>query len=202
MGSNEGNDQKKPGDKAAGLHNSAELGSVDVGLVEFPPLRAAGPQNRLVGSDKIVTGPLKAANSPDVGLVNPSMHDQLLKYDGPILETVMGQTVKSKGSGYFDVSKQAFGPGPSSNISTKNSFGKLRDEEECYDTDLGMWEHEIEAVKKFVETSTRPKIEDYNVWSENMRKYYDSLTKLNGDEAEVESETDEMARFMKLGSKF
>ncbi|MFS7904281.1 hypothetical protein Hanom_Chr01g00034291 [Helianthus anomalus] len=124
------------------------------------------------------------------------------KHNGPNLEGVSGPTVKPKGSGYFDVSKQVFGHGPSQNVSIKNSFGTLRDEEECFDTDPGMWEHEIEMVKKFVETSTRPKIEEFSSWSENMRKYYDGLIKVNGDEAEVESETDEMVRFMKIGSKF
>ncbi|KAM0007323.1 hypothetical protein Hdeb2414_s0144g00812601 [Helianthus debilis subsp. tardiflorus] len=105
----------------------------------------------------------------------------------------MGPTVKSKGSGFFVVSKQAFGLGPSPNVNTKNSFGTLRDEEDCFDTELGLSELEIEVVKKFVETSTRPEIEDYSAWFENMRKYYDNLTKVNGDEVEVESETDEMA---------
>ncbi|MFS7979368.1 hypothetical protein Hanom_Chr10g00926511 [Helianthus anomalus] len=62
----------------------------------------------------------------------------------------------------------------------ENSFGNLRDEEECFDTELGMWEHEIEVVKEFVETSTLPKIEDYDAWSENMKKYFDGLTKMNG----------------------
>ncbi|KAJ0741219.1 hypothetical protein HanOQP8_Chr06g0225571 [Helianthus annuus] len=107
-----------------------------------------------------------------------------------------------KGSGFFYVSKTVFGPGSSPNVSTKNSFGTLREEEECYDTELGFWEHEIDMVKKYVEASTRPKIEDYSAWPENMRKFYDSLTKVNENEAEVESETDEMARFMKMGSKF
>ncbi|KAJ0929086.1 hypothetical protein HanRHA438_Chr04g0201071 [Helianthus annuus] len=98
----------------------------------------------------------------------------------------------------FDPNPYKFGP----TCDTTNSFGTLRDEVDCFDTELGIWEHKIEVVKKFVETNTRPKIEDYSGWSENMRKYYDSLTKVNGDEAEVESKTDEMARFMKLGSKF
>ncbi|KAM0008633.1 hypothetical protein Hdeb2414_s0108g00796921 [Helianthus debilis subsp. tardiflorus] len=123
----------------------------------------------------------------------------------PVLEVNEGSAVMAQkvyGSGFYDVSKNVFGSQSSPLCNTKNSFGKLRDEEECFDTDLGMWEHEIEMVKKFVETSTRSKIEEYSSWSENMRKYYDGLTKVNGDDAEVESETDEMARFMKIGSKF
>ncbi|KAF5797252.1 hypothetical protein HanRHA438_Chr08g0372951 [Helianthus annuus] len=98
--------------------------------------------------------------------------------------------------------KKFFGSQAGPTCNTTNSFGTLCDEEECFDTELGMWEHELDVVKKFVETSTRPKIEDYNAWSENMKKYYDGLTKVNEDEVEVESETDEMARFMKLGTKF
>ncbi|MFS8006708.1 hypothetical protein Hanom_Chr14g01252371 [Helianthus anomalus] len=104
------------------------------------------------------------------------------------------------GSGFYDVSKNDFGSQSGPSCKTTNSFGVLRDEEECFDTDLGLWEHEIEKVKKFVETSTRPKIEEYSSWSENMGKYYDGLTKMNEDD-EVASETDEMARFMKSGIK-
>ncbi|KAJ0532525.1 hypothetical protein HanRHA438_Chr09g0380391 [Helianthus annuus] len=121
---------------------------------------------------------------------------------GPVLKVVMDPSLKPKSRGYFDLSKRDFGHGPSSNVSTKNSFGTLCDEEECFDTDLGLWEHEIEMVKKFVESNTRPKIEGYSAWSENLRKYYDSLTKVDGDEAEVESDTGETAQFMKIGSKF
>ncbi|KAJ0657449.1 hypothetical protein Hdeb2414_s0023g00635381 [Helianthus debilis subsp. tardiflorus] len=121
---------------------------------------------------------------------------------GPMLKIVMDPRLKPKGSGYFDVSKQDFGPGPSSNISTKNSFGTLLDEEECYDTELGLWGHEINMVKKYVEASIRLRIEDYSAWPENMRKLYDSLTKVDGDETEVESDTGETAQFMKIGSKF
>ncbi|KAM0021155.1 hypothetical protein Hdeb2414_s0024g00647691 [Helianthus debilis subsp. tardiflorus] len=124
----------------------------------------------------------------------------------PMLKSKVGSPVKAQKiygkSGFYDVSKNSFVSQSGPTCNTTNSFGTLRDEEECFDTDLGMWEHEIEMVKKFVETSTRPKIEDYSAWFKNTRKYYDSLTKVNGDEAEVESETDEMARFMKIGSKF
>ncbi|MFS7996178.1 hypothetical protein Hanom_Chr12g01126921 [Helianthus anomalus] len=156
-------------------------------------LSAVGSQNR-----PATVGHTSILNSPNVK--NSSMHDQLLKTDGPILEAVVGQTMKSKGSGFFDVSKQEFGSGPSQTVNTKNSFGSLRDEEECFDTDLGLWENEIEVVKKYVESNTRPKIEDYDSWSGNMKKYYDSLTKMNEDD-EVASETDETARFMKSGVK-
>ncbi|MFS7902234.1 hypothetical protein Hanom_Chr01g00008891 [Helianthus anomalus] len=111
-----------------------------------------------------------------------------------------GLIQKNYGSGFYDVSKNMLGlqSGPSCN--TTNRFGSLRDEEECFDTDMGLWEHEIEKVKKFVETNSRPKIEEYISWSESLRKYYDRLTKMNEDD-EVASETDEMACFMKSGVK-
>ncbi|KAJ0723957.1 hypothetical protein HanOQP8_Chr08g0304411 [Helianthus annuus] len=105
-----------------------------------------------------------------------------------------------KGSGYFDVSRQSFGLGPKQVVNTKNSFGSLCDAEDCFDTDLGLWDNEIEVIKKFNESNTRPKIEDYDSWSANMKKYYDGLTKMNEDD-EVASETDETARFMKSGVK-
>ncbi|KAJ0789042.1 hypothetical protein HanPI659440_Chr05g0198971 [Helianthus annuus] len=117
----------------------------------------------------------------------------------------VGSSVKAQKvyrSGYYDISKNSFGSQSGPTCNTKSSFGSLCDEEECFDTELGMWEHEIEVVKNFVETSIRPKVEEYHAWFENMRKYYDGLTKVNGDEAAVESETDEMARFMKMDSKF
>ncbi|KAJ0879940.1 hypothetical protein HanRHA438_Chr10g0457281 [Helianthus annuus] len=145
---------------------------------------AAGPQNRTVGSDRNVSGPSVVAKSP--------------VFDPLKSEAVKDPKEKPKGSGYFDVSRQAFGPGSS----PKNSFGNLRDEEECFDAELGMWEHEIEVLKSFVETSTRPKIEDYNAMVRKMKKYFDGLTKMNGDEVKVESKTDETARFMKIGTKF
>ncbi|KAJ0490420.1 hypothetical protein HanHA300_Chr12g0455251 [Helianthus annuus] len=177
MGSKDDIGQRKPSDKAVGLHNSVVCGSSVVGSDELPLIKAVGLQNVL---------------SPLVDEINSAVKH--FKKDGPIAS---GPTVKPKGSGYFDVSRNVSGPGPSPNVNTKNSFGTLRDEKDCFDTDLGMWEREIEMVKKFVETNTRPKIEEYSSWSENMRKYYDGLTKVNGNEAEVESETDEMARFMK-----
>ncbi|KAJ0786389.1 hypothetical protein HanOQP8_Chr02g0054891 [Helianthus annuus] len=172
------------------------MGSEEAGLVDYPPLVDTGIQNKAMGS--IVTSPSMINVSPSDGTV--SMKDQLLKHDGPILDAVMGQATRPKGSGFFDVTKQDFGLGPSQKISVKNSFGSLRHEDDCYDTDLGLWESEIEIVKKFVESNTRPKIEDYDSWSGNMKKYYDGLTKMNEDE-EVASETDETARFMKSGVK-
>ncbi|KAJ0915920.1 hypothetical protein HanPSC8_Chr06g0255531 [Helianthus annuus] len=134
--------------------------------------------------------------SPAVVSLKSDVHFPLLASVGPVTKGPV------KGSGFFYVSKTVFGPRSSPNVSTKNNFGTLRDEEECYDMELGLWEHEIDMVKKYVKASTRPKIEDYSAWLENMRKFYDSLTKVNENDAKVKSETDEMTRFMKLGSKF
>ncbi|KAJ0786388.1 hypothetical protein HanOQP8_Chr02g0054881 [Helianthus annuus] len=121
----------------------------------------------------------------------------------PVLQPIMDSIIKAQktyGSGFYDVSKNDFGSNLGPMCKTKNNFGTLINEEECFDTDIGLWEYEIEKVKKLVETSTRPKLEEYCSWSENMRKYYDGLTKMNEDE-EVASETDEMACFMKSGVK-
>ncbi|KAJ0751608.1 hypothetical protein HanLR1_Chr05g0195241 [Helianthus annuus] len=127
---------------------------------------------------------------------NPSSNlEPVLK---PILDSI-AKAQKTYGSGFFDVSKNEFGTQLGSSYKTSNSFGTLRDEEECFDTEIGLWENEISVVKKYVESNTRPKIEDYDSWSGNMKKYYDSLTKMNEDD-EVASETDETARFMKSGA--
>ncbi|KAJ0637558.1 hypothetical protein HanOQP8_Chr17g0675281 [Helianthus annuus] len=134
----------------------------------------------------------------------------LLKNSGPSKSPVSApglnvgsvEAQKGYGSGYFDVSTNYFGSHSGPTCNTTNSFGMLQDEVDCFDTELGLWEREIDVVKNYVENKTRPKIEEYSSWSENMRKYYDGLTKVNGDEAEVDSETDEMARFMKIGSNF
>ncbi|MFS8013827.1 hypothetical protein Hanom_Chr15g01337621 [Helianthus anomalus] len=141
------------------------------------------------------------------------------KLTEPVLQPIVDEIVKAQniyglhsdpvlienkgpknGSGYFDVSKQTFGLGPRQGLNTKNSFGSLRDTEDCFDTETGLWENEIEVVKKFVESNTRPKLEDYESWSANMKKYYDGLTNMKEDD-EVASETDETARFMKSGVK-
>ncbi|MFS8013786.1 hypothetical protein Hanom_Chr15g01337191 [Helianthus anomalus] len=192
----------KPSDKAAGLQNAilglscdgsasgqtggpqvgAELNGPDIGpnKMQRP---SVGPQSRPVDQGQNVP-------APSMGLM----------HGGPSLEVAMDQPVKSKGSGFFDVSKQDSGLGPTQVVNTKNSFGSLCDEVDCFDTDLGLWENEIEIVKKFVESNTCPKIEDYDSWSANMKIYYDGLTKMNEDD-EVASETDETARFMKSGVK-
>ncbi|KAM0038933.1 hypothetical protein Hdeb2414_s0012g00376281 [Helianthus debilis subsp. tardiflorus] len=174
----------KPSEKAAGLQN-------DVGSSYK---QQAGPvqlSDNAVGAVKVGHESLRPA---DVNNSSPNIYGL---HSDPVL--IENKSPKC-GSGYFDVTKQNFGLGPKQGVTTKNSFGVLRDEENCYDTELGLWDNEIEVVKNFVESNTRPKLEDYDTWSANMKKYYDGLTKMNEDD-EVASETDEMARFMKSGVK-
>ncbi|KAJ0771216.1 hypothetical protein HanPI659440_Chr07g0266501 [Helianthus annuus] len=112
---------------------------------------------------------------------------------------------KSRGSGFFDVSQNNFGPRQSPVLETKNSFGKLQDEEECYDTEFGLWEKEMLLVRKFYEADTCPPDDVFTSWSDKMKDYYVMLTKFDPvkeamvetsveNEVEVESETDESAR--------
>ncbi|MFS7937524.1 hypothetical protein Hanom_Chr05g00428621 [Helianthus anomalus] len=196
-GLKDGNGKLKPSDKAAGLQRSSDVGGGSSGLQKHGPTEV--PRMKQSLGSKMAAG-LQGNASSDVGsgdtlgLILSDVHFPPLTDGGPVPKGPI------KGSGFFDISKQAFGSGPSPNVSTKNSFGTLRDEEECFDTDLGLWENEIEVVKKFVDSNIRPKIEDYESWSASMKKYYDSLTKMNEDD-EVASETDEMARFMKSGVK-
>ncbi|MFS7909493.1 hypothetical protein Hanom_Chr02g00095241 [Helianthus anomalus] len=111
----------------------------------------------------------------------------------------------NSGTGYFDTS---VGLRASPSLNTKNTFGVLRDEVENFDTESGLWDHEVEIVKKYSSPSSNPPDAIYEAWNENMKKFYQELTKkvVNSvgknvdDEVEVESETDETARFMKLNS--
>ncbi|MFS7901522.1 hypothetical protein Hanom_Chr01g00000651 [Helianthus anomalus] len=201
LGSSIINGQKKPSEKAAGLHNISEVGLVNEGLAELPVLIAGGLNNDAdMGSGKV--GPMETQPRHDeaFSVLKHDENDSSLNIYGLQSDPVLIENKSPKyGSGYFDVSKQNFGLGPKQGVCTKNSFGTLRDEEECFDTDLGLWEHEIDVVKKFVESNTRPKLEDYDSWSVSMKKYYDGLTKMKDDD-EVASETDETARFMKSGA--
>ncbi|KAM0007883.1 hypothetical protein Hdeb2414_s0002g00060431 [Helianthus debilis subsp. tardiflorus] len=224
LGSCNGTGQGKPSDKAAGLQNRTEPGPPFTRLNEFPPLSSGLRENENpavmragLGQQPVLSAGLcNNANSKaqfraaaDVGFqggeagpsqrAGPSSKPILEPVLQPIVDSIV-EAQKTYGSGFFDVSKNDFGSNLGPMCNTKNSFGSLIDEEECFNTDVGLWEHEIEKVKKLVETSTRPKIEEYKSWSENMRKYYDGLTKMNEDD-EVASETDETARFMKLGVK-
>ncbi|KAM0057487.1 hypothetical protein Hdeb2414_s0005g00158741 [Helianthus debilis subsp. tardiflorus] len=190
VGSDEGG-QKKPSDKAAGLRNSSALGSELSGPKDTTQ---AGPYQMLGCSSGAMKAGPDELTSDDVTKASPNPYG--LQSDPVLIEN----TGPKIGSGYFDVSNQNFGLGPKQVVNTKNSFGSLCDEVECFDTELGLWENEIEVVIKFVESNTRPKLEDYDSWSTNMKKYYDGLTKMNEDD-EVASETDETARFMKSGVK-
>ncbi|MFS7937358.1 hypothetical protein Hanom_Chr05g00426641 [Helianthus anomalus] len=111
----------------------------------------------------------------------------------------------SGGTGFFDTS---VGQKASSSLNTKNTFGVLRDEVDCFDTKIGLWDHEVEVVKKYSASCSNPPDVIYEAWNENMKKFYQELTKkiVNSvgknmdDEVEAESETDETARFMKSDS--
>ncbi|MFS7965537.1 hypothetical protein Hanom_Chr09g00763431 [Helianthus anomalus] len=186
LGSSNGVGRGKPSEKAAGLQNNNEHGPFVGEPKDFPPLKASGPDMGCYGD---AAGPPKSVGPSSV--LEPVLQ--------PIVDSIM-KAQKTYGSGFYDVSKNMLGSQPGPSCKTTNSFGMLRVEEECFDTDIGLWEHEIGKVKKFVETSTHPKMEEYSSWSENRRKYYDGLTKMNEDD-EVASETDETARFMKSGVK-
>ncbi|MFS7916645.1 hypothetical protein Hanom_Chr03g00179741 [Helianthus anomalus] len=75
----------------------------------------------------------------------------------------MGQR---KGSGYFDVSRQNFLPRVSPIVETKNAFDTLQNEEDCFDTEHGLWENEMLMVRKFYETNTQPPDDVFSWWSE------------------------------------
>ncbi|KAM0039816.1 hypothetical protein Hdeb2414_s0012g00386431 [Helianthus debilis subsp. tardiflorus] len=188
MGSNNKSDGlQKPAVEGLDLLQE-NISLVAAGLRESSP--SDGCLGQMIGSALVVDPPALEQQS------GPSNLEPVLQ---PIVDSII-KAQKTYGSGFYDVSKNDFGTQLGPSCKTTNSFGTLRDEEECFDTDIGLWEHEIEKVKKFVETSTRPKIEEYSLWSENMRKYYDGLTKMIEDD-EVASGTDEMACFMKSGVK-
>ncbi|KAJ0698737.1 hypothetical protein HanOQP8_Chr10g0347951 [Helianthus annuus] len=217
LGLNGKQNHGKPSDKAAGLQNNADEGPAVVGGDERLPIKVVGLPKVLSpivdeindavkhfqkdGSASLGpavkpkgSGCINSLSPVDVNNASPNVYGL---YSDPVLIENKGP---KHGSGFFDVSKQNFGLGPRQIVNTKNSFGSLCDTEDCFDTELGLWENEIEVVKKFVESNTRPKLEDYDSWSANMKKYYDGLTKMNEDD-EVASETDETARFMKSGVK-
>ncbi|MFS7894741.1 hypothetical protein Hanom_Chr09g00848991 [Helianthus anomalus] len=128
------------------------------------------------------------------------------KHD-PVLTQNMGQR---KGSGFFDVSSQNFGPRVSPTVETKNNFDTLQNEEDCFDTEHGLWEKEMLMVRKFYEINTQSPDNVFSSWSEKLKAYYVRLTKFDPvkealvetnveDELEVESETDESARDIARG---
>ncbi|MFS8006730.1 hypothetical protein Hanom_Chr14g01252601 [Helianthus anomalus] len=209
----------KPSEKAAGLKQGgncsvlvsglnegtdSDLGSSRTGPgllngVDFPPLRAEDlGRSQLdpplgsgcLGSDVVGV----AVGRPYPGLVND-----------PVLEPVIKQKEPKGGTGYFDTS---VGVRASPNLNTKNTFDVLQDEVEHFNTKIGLWDHEVEVVKKYSNSSSSPPDVIYEAWNESLKKFYQELTKnvVNSvgknadDEVEVESETDETARFMKLNS--
>ncbi|MFS8013807.1 hypothetical protein Hanom_Chr15g01337421 [Helianthus anomalus] len=155
---------------------------------DFPPLRADG-----VGRSKL-DPPSAAVGRPYSGLLS-----------NPVLEPVLKQKDPKDGTGYFDTT---VGLRASPSLNTKNAFDVLRNEEENFDTKSGLWDHEVEIVKKYSTLSSSPPDEIYEAWNESMKKFYLELTKkmdnsdgINmDDEVEVDSEADETARFMKLNS--
>ncbi|MFS7964178.1 hypothetical protein Hanom_Chr08g00747151 [Helianthus anomalus] len=219
----------RPSDKAAGPNmgagcegSNARPGPVNLGSVEqFPPLipgpnvvaMKTGPTDQSkagpVGSHESKSGPsgsslVNVGETVDSGpsLDSPNIYG--LKSD-PVLEPVMIQKDPKGGTGYFDTS---VGLSVRPSLNTKNAFGVLRDEMENFDTKTGLWDHEVEVVKKYSKSCSSPPDVVYEAWNESMKKFYKELTgnvitrveSNQDDEVEVESETDETARFMKLNS--
>ncbi|MFS7969647.1 hypothetical protein Hanom_Chr09g00811631 [Helianthus anomalus] len=120
---------------------------------QFPPLGKSGPTavSSKIGAEKNLgcfdsRGPTMVAGSsaaehrraggsqgPNIGMGN------ILKDKNPMMSMVDNLSERSKGSGFFDVSKNNFGPRQSPILETKNMFGKLQDEEECFDTEYVLW---------------------------------------------------------------
>ncbi|MFS7999088.1 hypothetical protein Hanom_Chr12g01161871 [Helianthus anomalus] len=106
--------------------------------------------------DAIVMG---CNERPGPTSLNSDIHFPPLKSSGPISPNsgkfsadpiLMQKSGTKKGSGFFDVSQNNFGPQVSPIVETKNSFGKLQDEEECFDTEYGLWEKDMLLVRKFM----------------------------------------------------
>ncbi|MFS8023776.1 hypothetical protein Hanom_Chr16g01455511 [Helianthus anomalus] len=176
------------GMKKDGLH----VGSEDVGSV-------AGNRPSPVQLGSVEQFPPLSSIKFDSSSKGPSMIENV-----SCIQKLQNET-KRKGSGFFDVSKNMFGPRESPKVETKNAFGSLQDDEDCFDTEQGLWEKEMLLVRKFYETNTQPPNDVFKSWSEKQRAYYVMLTKFdpvneamietkNEDEIEVESETDESAR--------
>ncbi|MFS7994561.1 hypothetical protein Hanom_Chr12g01107501 [Helianthus anomalus] len=181
----------RPNDKADGPNLGADGGCT----------AARGPGPVLLAK---VTGPTGAA----VGSGPADLHSSLLRKSGPINSgpfynaagiNIYGpkkdhglseNKAQRKGSGYFDVSQNNFGSRQSPILETKNTFGKLQDEEDCFDTEHGLWEKEMLMVRKYYETNTHPPDDAFSSWSEKLKAYYVMLTKFDP----VESESDEAAR--------
>ncbi|MFS7961355.1 hypothetical protein Hanom_Chr08g00714001 [Helianthus anomalus] len=73
----------------------------------------------------------------------------ILKFKNPMTSMVDNLREKDKGSGFFDVSKNTFGPRKSPNLEVKNTFDALQNEEDCFDTEHELWEKDMLMVRKF-----------------------------------------------------
>ncbi|MFS7920106.1 hypothetical protein Hanom_Chr03g00220451 [Helianthus anomalus] len=160
------------------------------------------------GSKTGPTGPVLVNMGAEVnsGLSSDSPNIYGL-YSDPVLMEVKRP---KNGSGFYDVSRNNFGPRQSPTFETKNSFDTLRNEEDCFDTEHGLWEKDMLMVRKYYEMNTQPSDDVFKSWSEKLRAYYVMLTKFepvneamvetrSEDEIEVESEMDESARDMVRG---
>ncbi|KAJ0869919.1 hypothetical protein HanRHA438_Chr11g0494401 [Helianthus annuus] len=222
-------------DRAAGPNLVTDLGGANTrpgpvlldSVEQFPPL-AAGPIDAAVGTGPAAlrsllskagpacsqdnkvgpTGPdlvdLGAVVKPGPNLVSPNIYGV---NSDPVLMEVKGP---KNGSGFYDISRNNFGSRQSPTLETKNSFDTLQNEEDCFDTEHGLWEKDMLKVRKFYETNTQPSDDVFKSWSEKLRAYYVMLTKFdlvneamvetkNEDEIEVKSETDESARDIARG---
>ncbi|MFS7905446.1 hypothetical protein Hanom_Chr01g00047791 [Helianthus anomalus] len=72
------------------------------------------------------------------------------------MSSVVENLRNSRGSGFFDVSQNNFGPRQSSILETKNTFRSLQDDEDCFDTEHGPWEKEMLMLRKFYKTNSHP----------------------------------------------
>ncbi|MFS7958689.1 hypothetical protein Hanom_Chr08g00681721 [Helianthus anomalus] len=185
---------------------------------QFPPLCKNGPSAMSAGPGPSVViskpGPVSGLNLARDGLgLAPGNKDpnSILKNNVSSKAMIDNLREKSRGSGFFDITQNYLGPQKSTLVETKNSFDKLQDEEECFDTEYGLWEKELLLVRKFYETNTCPPFDVYSSWSDKMKAYYVILTKFDPvkdamvetsgeNEIKVESETDEAARDIARGA--
>ncbi|KAM0060980.1 hypothetical protein Hdeb2414_s0004g00130571 [Helianthus debilis subsp. tardiflorus] len=192
----------KPSEKASGLKLG---GGTSVGLSEGSCLH----QNATAVSVESGSGPIPALNDKEF----PPLHSVGSKSKGPMKAMVENLREIWRGSGFFDISQNNFRPRQSTLVETKNSFDTLQNEEDCFDTEHGLWEKEMVMVRKFYETNTKPPDDVFSSWSEKLKTYYVMLTKIDPvkenlvetnveDEVEVESETDESARDIARGVWF
>ncbi|MFS7954812.1 hypothetical protein Hanom_Chr07g00635041 [Helianthus anomalus] len=166
----------RPNMVSGGCLGSEETGPTVLNLDDnFPPLNKTGPTKETREGDVIgsATGSSPAIRSKSVvvsfksGLhpVPPQLQKigpassldgpkNNLKSINPTKAMVDNLREKSRGCGFFDVSQNNFGPRQNKLVETKSSFGKLQDEEDCFDTEHGLCEKDMLIVRKFFETNT------------------------------------------------